>query len=501
MKKIAKNKMLIVAAFVVVISIALVVVRNSFSLETNHLTLNCNNYNPNVGSTVTCTLQGKISSGKVSSIAGNISVGGNLQLSGVTPQGVWQGKANITNIQYYTDMSNYRSGTFDILKINVKALSAGTGTISFNNMKFYSENYDEIDAGNINTTITIKTPTPTPTPTPTTTSPTKTPTPTKSSNNYLSSLSLSKGKISFSKTKTSYSVTVGSDVSSVKVSAKLAHSKASFLAGYNPRTVNLGYGKNTVKIIVVAENGARRTYTIYITRSKGSSKAASKSGSNKSSSKSSKSSSSKSSNNKLKTLYLSDGIINFKSNKYAYDVEVNNGVDVITVEGETDNSKAKVKGLGKHDLKEGANTIKVVVTAENGDEKTYTLRITRKSKDSSEDLDSNNYLKDLSVEGYEFDFSKNKEDYDINRDGRESLKIKAVTESKNAKVTIQGNERLADGDEIQIIVTAEDGSNRTYTITVHDSNNIMYTAIGIFIIGLLSVIVVIAYKNKKANEE
>ena len=57
------------------------------------------------------------------------------------------------------------------------------------------------------------------------------------------------------------------------------------------------------------------------------------------------------------------------------------------------------------------------------------------------------------------------------------------------------------GDEIQIIVTAEDGSNRTYTITVHDSNNIMYTAIGIFIIGLLSVIVVIAYKNKKANQE
>ena len=494
-----KNKKLKIAIpiFVLVIAVAIALaIHSSFAVPTNNsISISCGKTTLEAGESTTCTIKG--SSNGLTGVNFNYSKTSGISISNMAEKGSWDTRMIQGNFVSLTSLYN-KNSSFDIasFKLTAGASSAGTSqTVNLYNIEYTGDGEAALPNQNLNITVKAK-PSPTPTPTPT---PTVKPQ-TKSSNNYLSSLSLSQGKIAFSKTKTSYSVTVGVTVSSVRISAKLEHSKASFAAGYNPRTVNLGYGKNTVKIITVAENGAKRTYTIYITRSKGSSKATSKSGSSKSGSKSSKSSSSKNSNNKLKTLYLSDGIINFKSNKYAYDVEVNNGVDVITVEGETENSKAKVKGLGKHDLKVGANTIKVVVTAENGDEKTYTLRITRKKKDSSEDLDSNNYLKDLSIAGYEFDFNKNKEDYDINRGGRESLKIKAVTESKNAKVTIQGNERLKDNDEIQIIVTAEDGSNRTYTITVHDSNNIMYTAIGIFIIGLLSVIVVIAYKNKKANE-
>lgn len=320
----------------------------------------------------------------------------------------------------------------------------------------------------------------------------------RSSNNYLSSLKISSGSLSFSKTKTSYNVTVGTNVNSVKVSASLADSKASFAKGYNPRTVKLGYGKTAIAIKVIAQNGATRTYTINVTRPKsGSGSKTSTKASTKSNTKTEK----KSSDNKLKTLYLSDGSIDFKSDKYSYDVEVSNSVKTITIKGDPSSDKAKVKGLGEHSLKVGGNTIDIVVTAENGDEKTYVLRITRKSKDESSNLSDNNYLKDLSIAGYEIDFDKETLNYDINRNNNKTLDIKARTESKKAQVVIMGNEDLKDKDEVKVVVTAENGENRTYTIAVHDSGNLMYTAIGIFVIGFLALLVAFAYKRKKNSAD
>lgn len=319
----------------------------------------------------------------------------------------------------------------------------------------------------------------------------------RSSNNYLSRLKISSGKLSFSKTKTSYNVTVGSNVSSIKVSASLADSKATYAKGYNPRTVKIGYGKTAIKIKVVAQNGSTRTYTINITKSKGGSGNKTTKSSTKTTAKNTK----KSSDNKLKTLYLSDGSIEFDSDKYSYDVDVANSVDTITIKGDPSSDKAKIKGLGEKSLKVGNNTFDVVVTAENGDEKTYVLRINRKSKEESSDLSDNNYLKDLSVSGYEIDFDRETLNYDIDRNGNSSLDIKARTESSKAEVVIMGNENLKDKDEVKIVITAENGENRTYTIAVHDSNNLMYTAIGIFIIGFLALLVAFAYKKKKSSSD
>ena len=323
----------------------------------------------------------------------------------------------------------------------------------------------------------------------------------RSSNNNLSSLSLSSGKISFNKATTNYSVDVGSDVESVKISAKIEDSKSSYVNGYNPRTVKLNYGVNTAQIRVIAENGSVKTYTININRVKKSSGSSTNNSasSNKSSSTTTKNDS-KSSDNKMKTLYLSSGMILFDSDKLSYDVEVPNKVSSIKVSGDTSSDKAKVKGLGDTKLKVGLNVIKVVVTAENGEEKTYTLNITRREKSEDAKLDSNNYLKDLSIEGYEIDFDKEQQEYEINRNGKSSLNIKAITESKKAEVAIIGNEELKDKDEIKIVVTAESGDNRTYTITVVDESNIL-TAIGIFIIGVLSVAVATLYKKRRSIVE
>ena len=90
--------------------------------------------------------------------------------------------------------------------------------------------------------------------------------------------------------------------------------------------------------------------------------------------------------------------------------------------------------------------------------------------------------------------------YEIKRNGNTTLNIKAITESEKAEVAIIGNEDLKDKSEVKVVVTAEDGNNREYVITVVDGSNIL-TAIGIFLIGALSVAVAIAYKKRKSIVE
>ena len=74
----------------------------------------------------------------------------------------------------------------------------------------------------------------------------------------------------------------------------------------------------------------------------------------------------------------------FKSNTYEYSVEVPNDVTEVTVYAVPRDDKATATGAGKISLKEGENTAKVVVTAEDGKTtKEYTLTITRTPSEQS----------------------------------------------------------------------------------------------------------------------
>ena len=92
--------------------------------------------------------------------------------------------------------------------------------------------------------------------------------PQKSSDNTLSSLKLSSGTLSpsFKKNTTKYTATVGYDVSKVVVTAKANHSKAVVESVTGNGTVNLKVGENTIQIVVRAENGVKKTYTVVVTR-------------------------------------------------------------------------------------------------------------------------------------------------------------------------------------------------------------------------------------------
>lgn len=89
---------------------------------------------------------------------------------------------------------------------------------------------------------------------------------TYSSDSSLKSLTVSPGKLSpsFSSGTKNYSVTVGNETNKLSVSAVPKDNKAEVtsVSGNN----KLSVGKNTVKIIVTAEDGSKSTHTIVVTR-------------------------------------------------------------------------------------------------------------------------------------------------------------------------------------------------------------------------------------------
>ena len=85
----------------------------------------------------------------------------------------------------------------------------------------------------------------------------------------------------------------------------------------------------------------------------------------------------KSSNNLLKILKVGDYKLSpeFNKDKTSYDVTVPKETEKIKIEASAEHSKAKVTGTGEKTVSEGMNKFEVVVTAENGYKKTYTLNI------------------------------------------------------------------------------------------------------------------------------
>lgn len=96
---------------------------------------------------------------------------------------------------------------------------------------------------------------------------------TQSADNSLKSLTISPGTLSpaFSGKTTSYTATVGSDVTSIAVTAVPVNVNAvvESVTGND----NLQTGVNTIKIVVKAENGVTATYTIKVTRQAGDAQA------------------------------------------------------------------------------------------------------------------------------------------------------------------------------------------------------------------------------------
>ncbi len=85
-------------------------------------------------------------------------------------------------------------------------------------------------------------------------------------------------------------------------------------------------------------------------------------------------------NNWLKTLTIDDYNFGFDAGKTSgYSFEVPSTVESVKISANPVNSKAKVSGDGTVNLKAGSNVLEIVVTAENGDKRTYSVNIIRKT--------------------------------------------------------------------------------------------------------------------------
>lgn len=184
-----------------------------------------------------------------------------------------------------------------------------------------------------------------------------------------------------------------------------------------------------------------------------------------SSSSSSSSSSSnyviKSSNNSIKNVIIDGETLVFNNDNKA---NVNVTKSNVNVTVNLNDSKAKYEVKGNTELEIGDNEIVIDVTAENGSKRTYIISVYRKSNDTT--------LKSVKIDGEEvkvgdfMDFTTRK------------LFVKADIKTNDTKATyeIVGDEALKKGkNEYKVVVTAEDGSTKEYSITINkiDDNNVV----------------------------
>lgn len=259
-----------------------------------------------------------------------------------------------------------------------------------------------------------------------------------SSNNYLASLLLDQPFTpSFDRETLNYSATVSNTTTTVNVTG-VAEDPNATVEGNGIQ--NLAVGHNTITITVTAENNTFRAYTIDVYREA-------------------------SSNNYLSDLKVNGTTVDlFNREKTSYSLTVENDVTQADVTAILEDETATVTGDKITYLSTGLNTINVVVTAQNGTTKIYTIEITRKKS-------SNNYLAILSsLEGVlSPSFTKENTDYTMQVPYEiTSLTLTTVVEDANAVVGVEGNSDFTIGDNniVYIPVTAEDGSTKTYQIKV-----------------------------------
>ena len=172
--------------------------------------------------------------------------------------------------------------------------------------------------------------------------------PTKSDNANLKTLVVEGQTLSpeFSKTTTSYTIQIANEITNLEVKAEAEDEKATVSVKGNE---NLQQGENTITVSVSSEDGTVKIYEIKVER------AASVLG--------------------LQSLRIEGTKINttFKPDKYDYKINVKD-VDKLVIEAIANKEDATVEILGNEDLKEGDNTITIIVSSKDGEEKvTYQI--------------------------------------------------------------------------------------------------------------------------------
>lgn len=195
----------------------------------------------------------------------------------------------------------------------------------------------------------------------------------------------------------------------------------------------------------------------------------------------------KSSDNTLKSISI-DGQDISVSDTMTYKTKK----DKIDIVIELNDSKATYD-INNKPLLVGKNDISIKVTAENGDVKNYSLLVNR------ENLSSNTNVK-IIVDDKEVNFFLEKANIDVSSD-TENLNYKYELEDKNSQIKINGDKDLKAGENIvTFIVTAEDGTEKEYKLTVNKytkTDEVMGAILGMATMGGIGYGIYYFVKKKK----
>ena len=286
--------------------------------------------------------------------------------------------------------------------------------------------------------------------------------PKKSSEARLKNLGINPKEYDFSgfkKDKTEYTVQVPNAVAEVEVYAETAHEKAKVTGNGK---VTLKEGNNDVQVTVTAEDGAtKKTYKLTIKRATAEEEAK------------------ENGEARLKSLGIKPEEYDFKGfdkDKTEYNIEVPNEVKEIEIYAKAINSNAQITGTGMITLEEGLNELEVEVIAVDGTKKTYTLKVTRKETEKTEEIIQEKLgLKTLSIVGLRLSPSfkvdtyqyTTKLDMDIS-----SLEIKAKANTENATVEIVGNENLEQGENVITVLVKDEETEESATYQIVVDKNV-----------------------------
>jgi LEA14-like dessication related protein len=291
-----------------------------------------------------------------------------------------------------------------------------------------------------------------------------------SSNADLAALSLSSGTLSpaFAAATTSYSASVGNATTSITATPTVSDGSASVTvngvavaSGNASGAIALAVGANTITTVVTAQDGSTlKTYTVTVTRA-GSGDA------------------------NLSAMTLSSGTLApaFAPATTSYTVSIAAASANITLTPTVNepNATVMVNGVivasgtasGALAMSTGANTVSVVVSAQNGSTKTYTVTVTRA-------VSTNNDLAALSLSSGTLTpvFSAPQQNYSATvPNATATLSVTPTVADGSASVSVNGV-AVASGaasgaialnvgpNVIGVVVTAQDGTPRTYSITV-----------------------------------
>ena len=297
---------------------------------------------------------------------------------------------------------------------------------------------------------------------------------TLSDNADLGGLTISSGTLSpsFSSSDITYTASVDNSVTQVTVTPTASDSSAAITVNGNIVTSGNDYivtgltvdEPNTVTVIVTAQDSTTKTYTITLTRA------------------------ALSDNADLGSLTISSGTLSpqFSSSVTAYTASVDNSVTQVTVTPTASDSSAAITVNG-NDVTSGTghivtgltvgepNTVTVIVTAQDSTTKTYTITLTRAALSDNADLGSLT----ISSGTLSPQFSSSDITYTASVDNSVTqVTVTPTASDSSAAITVNGNDvtsgtghivtglTVGEPNTVTVIVTAQDSTTKTYTITL-----------------------------------